>query len=66
MVKLWHESEQQSGSIRPPVQAITRDVFFMLSDKQREYLLQDFLVIKDTNVSLDFLPQLVRLFLLHH
>ena len=57
MVKLWHESEQQSGLRRLPVQAVTQDAFFALSEEERGDLLQDFLIIKNTKVSPDFLPQ---------
>jgi hypothetical protein len=61
MVKLWRKSEQESGLHRHPVQAITRDNFFALSEEERGDLLQDFLIIKNTKASPDFLPQLVAL-----
>jgi hypothetical protein len=59
MLKLWRESEQASGIARPQMRVITKSAFLELSEEERGCLLEDFIVIKDTNASPDFLPEFV-------
>jgi len=58
MIKMWRESEQ-AGVGRPLMRGITLSAFLELSEEERGRLLGDFLVIKDTNVSSEFLPESV-------
>jgi hypothetical protein len=58
MVKMWRESEQ-AGIARPMMRGITKSAFLALSEEERGRLLGDFLVIKDTDVSSEFLPESV-------
>lgn len=57
MKSLWDESKEASPMTRAPIRAMTRDRFFALLEEERGKLLQNFLIIKDTSVSEDFLPQ---------
>jgi hypothetical protein len=59
MLKLWCESEQALGIACPQMQVITKSAFLELSGEERGRLLEDFIVIKDTNASPDFLPEFV-------
>ena len=65
MVTLWHQSEQASSASCRQIQAITKSAFLGLSEEERGHLLEDFLIVKDTNVRPEFYPQYVK-FAPHH
>ena len=55
MLELWRQNEKDV--CRPSVGRIMKSAFLALSEEQRSTLLEDFLIIKDTNISPEFLPQ---------
>ena len=63
MVQLWKESEQASGNTHHQIQAITKSAFLALSEEDKGSLLDDFdfLIVKDTNVLPECLPQSVTI-----
>ena len=61
MVQLWKESEQASGNTHHQIWAITKSAFLVLSEEERGGLLDDFLIVKDTNVPPECLPQSVKI-----
>jgi hypothetical protein len=61
MMRLWHESEAASGNARHQVRTITKSAFLALSEQERGRLLEDFLLVKDTNVPREFFPPFVKL-----
>ena len=62
MVELWHQSEEAPDMGRPNVRVITKSDFLALSEEDCGELLDDFIIIKDTNVSSKFFPQLALIF----
>lgn len=61
MVELLHQSEASDMS-RPNVKVISKSDFLALSEEDRGELLDDFIIIKDTNVSSEFFPRLASIF----
>lgn len=57
MVSLWRRSEAASGNARLNPRAITKSAFLALSEEDRGRLLEEFLIVKDTDVLPEFIPQ---------
>jgi hypothetical protein len=56
MVELWHQSEE-SDMGHPNVRVISKSDFLALSEEDRGELLDDFIIVKDTNVPSEFFPR---------
>jgi hypothetical protein len=61
LVELWRQSEEASGMSRPNVKVISKSDFLALSEEDCGELLDDFIIVKDTNVSSEFLPRLASM-----
>lgn len=60
MVELWEESNTAvSDATRPLMRGVTKPVFMGLSEEERGSLLEDFLIIKDLETPVEFIPKLV-------
>lgn len=57
MLELWRQSKGELDMSRPNVRTITKSAFLALSGEELGELLEDFLLVKDTDVSAEFLPR---------
>ena len=65
MVELLRQSEEASDISRPNVRVAAKSDFLALSEEDAGELLDDFIIIKDLNVSSEFFPLLASIFFEH-
>jgi hypothetical protein len=60
MLALWESSKAAVSDVgRPLMRSVSKALFTSLSEEERGLLLGDFLIIKDTDVPTQFIPELV-------
>jgi len=62
MMELWKQSQRASGKYRTFVRVMTKSAFMALAEDERGRLLDDFIIVKDTDVLPHFLPRSVDIF----